>query len=133
MEVIKVIKELMQEVILENKLKEYTNVPIEDLFRIYSADFCSILLTYFPWATIMINKKNYLECALLISGYVYNCTGVITNDDYAIANAEEIGMITRGFKHISSFTLGKLLDKLNNNLKAVNSVYTLRKDDKHFL
>lgn len=124
-EVINVIKDSMGEVILENNLTSYQGGTIDDLFRIYSADFCSILLSFFPGASVMINK-NYLECALLISGEVYNATGLAPAKDYHVASLEELGLITKGFKHVSDFVLGKLLDKMDPIITVKESSYSLR-------
>lgn len=127
-EVINVIKDSMEEVILENNLTGYNGESINDLFRLYSADFCSILLSFFPGATVMINK-NYLECALMISGNIYGSSGILNKDDYVVATSEELGLIIKGFKHISDFSLGKLLDKINSIFTPINNEYMLRMND----
>lgn len=127
-EVVNIIKDSMEEVILENNLNCYKTGNLDDLFRLYSADFCGILYSFFPGATIMINK-NYLECALLIGGNIYGASGVLKKEDYVVATSEEISFIIKGFNHISDFALGKLLDKLDSNFKPVDCEYMLRKRD----
>ncbi len=127
-EVIDVIKDSMEEVILENNLNGYKVESMDDLFKFYSADFCGILLSFFPGATVMINK-NYLECALLIGGNIYGALGILNKEDYVVATSEEIGLIIKGFRHISDFALGKLLEKINSNFDLVKEEYLLRMNE----
>ena len=126
--VIKKINVLIKDVILENNLTCYYGEKTDDLFRFYSADFCNILLHFYPEATVMINK-NYLECALLIEGNVYNASGKVDSKNYIVANLESLDLIGKGFKHISYFVLEKLLDKLEFNLENNEHSYCLRKAD----
>lgn len=127
-EIIKLIKEKMAEVISENNFK-YLDVNLDDLFVVYSADLCSILLNYFPGGTIMINK-NYRLCGVMIEGIVYTSKGVADINDYKIANEQEIGYIQKSFNQLSDYVLRKLNKKLCNidNTKIKGISYVLRKN-----
>lgn len=125
---IEMIKESMQEIIEENNLTEFFGFSMEDLFRVYSSDFCEILLYYFPESTIMM-KNNYLECGILINDLVYDSSGVANKLEYTKASLEDIRFISRSFKHLSSFVFEKLMQKINDKLLN-NHVYVLRKGEK---
>ena len=125
---IEMIKESMQEIMKENNLTEFFGFSMEDLFKVYSSDFCEILLYYFPGSNIMI-KNNYLECAVLIDDLVYDSNGVANKLEYTKASLEDIRFISRSFKHLSSFVFEKLMQKVNNKLLN-NHVYVLRKGEK---
>lgn len=125
---IEMIKESMQEIIEENNLTEFFGFSMEDLFRVYSSDFCEILLYYFPESTIMM-KNNYLECAVLIDDLIYDSSGVANKLEYTKASLEDIRFISRSFKHLSSFVFEKLMQKVNDKLLN-NHVYVLRKGEK---
>ena len=125
---IEAIKESMQEIIEENNLTEFFGFSMENLFKVYSSDFCEILLYYFPEATLMM-KNNYLECAVLIDDLVYDSSGVANKLEYTKATAEDIRFISRSFKHLSFYVFEMLLQKVNNKLLN-NHVYVLRKGEK---
>lgn len=128
LKLIETIKGTMQEIIEENNLTEFFGFSMEDLFRVYSSDFCEILLYYFPEATLMM-KNNYLECAVLKDDLVYDSSGVANKLEYIKSNMEDIRFISRSFKHLSSFVFEMLLQKVNNKLLN-NHVYVLRKGEK---
>ena len=125
---IETIKESMKEIMEENNLTEFLGFNMEDLFRVYSSDFCEILLYYFPEATLLM-KNNYLECGILINDLVYDSSGVANKLEYDKATMEDIRFISRSFKHLSSFVFEKLMQKVNNKLLN-NHVYVLRKGEK---
>lgn len=125
---IETIKESMKEIIEENNLTEYLGLSMEDLFRVYSSDFCEILLYYFPEATLMM-KNNYLECSVLKDDLVYDSSGVANQLEYTKATAEDIRFISRSFKHLSFYVFEMLLQKVNDKLLN-NHVYVLRKGEK---
>lgn len=125
---IEMIKESMQEIMKENNLTEFLGFNMEDLFKVYSSDFCEILLYYFPEATLLM-KNNYLECGVLIEDLVYDSSGVANKLEYIKANMEDIRFISRSFKHLSSFVFEKLMQKVNDKLLN-NHVYVLRKGEK---
>lgn len=125
---IEAIKESMQEIMKENNLTEFLGFNMEDLFKVYSSDFCEILLYYFPEATLLM-KNNYLECGVLIEDLVYDSSGVANKLEYTKATAEDIRFISRSFNHLSSFVFEKLIQKVNNRLLN-NHVYVLRKGEK---
>ena len=125
---IEAIKESMQEIMKENNLTEFLGFNMEDLFKVYSSDFCEILLYYFPEATLLM-KNNYLECGVLIEDLVYDSSGVANKLEYTKATAEDIRFISRSFKHLSFYVFEMLLQKVNNKLLN-NHVYVLRKGEK---
>ena len=125
---IEAIKESMQEIIEENNLTEFLGFNMEDLFKVYSSDFCEILLYYFPEATLLM-KNNYLECGVLIEDLVYDSSGEANKLEYTKATAEDIRFISRSFKHLSFYVFEMLLQKVNNKLLN-NHVYVLRKGEK---
>lgn len=125
-DVINVIKNSMQEVIDENNLREFNGLTMEDLFRVYSANFCSIMLTFFPDANVVISN-NYLECAVLIDDVVYNSYGEVSNVGYHVCNEEELNHITKGLNHLSLVTFEKLKEKVNDVYLPVSKTYRLIK------
>ena len=125
---IEMIKESMQEIMKENNLTEFLGFNMEDLFKVYSSDFCEILLYYFPEATLLM-KNNYLECGVLIEDLVYDSSGVANKLEYTKATAEDIRFISRSFKHLSFYVFEMLLQKVNDKLLN-NNVYVLRKKKK---
>ena len=129
-DVISVIKDSMQEVIDENNLREFNGLTMEDLFRVYSANFCSIMLTFFPWANVVISN-NYLECAVLIDDVVYNSYGEVIKDGYHVCNEEELNHITKGLNHLSLVTFEKLKEKVNDAYLPVSKTYRLIKQTSH--
>lgn len=126
---IEIIKKSMQEIIEEDNLTEYIGLSMEDLFRVYSSDFCEVLLYYFPKSSVMI-KDNYLECGLLIDDLVYDSSGVTNKLEYTKANMEDIRFISRSFNHLSGFVLKKLFIRVNDSLVKDYS-YFLRKNKKN--
>lgn len=130
-EIIKLIKEKMTEVIIENDYK-YLNGNIDNLFIVYSADLCGILLNYYPDATIMMNK-NYRVCGIMIEGVIYTSNGIADEKDYIIARHQEIGFIQKSFNHLSDCVLVKLNEKLYDSLQSKKGVsYKLRKNRENF-
>lgn len=129
-DVISVIKDSMQEVIDENNLREFNGLTMEDLFRVYSANFCSIMLTFFPCANVVISN-NYLECAVLIDDVVYNSYGEVIKDGYHVCNEEELNHITKGLNHLSLVTFEKLKEKVNDAYLPVSKTYRLIKQTSH--
>ena len=117
----------MEEVISENNLR-YLDFNLDDLFIIYSADLCSILLNYFPDGIIMMNK-NYRLCGLMIEGNIYTSKGIGDQSDYIIANKQEIGYIQKSFNQLSGSVLIKLNEKICDK-KGYS--YKLRKNRKYF-
>lgn len=117
----------MAEVISENNFK-YLDVNLDDLFVVYSADLCNILLNYFPDGKIMMNK-NYRLCGIMIEGIVYTSKGVADINDYIAANEQEIGYIQKSFNQLSNSVLMKLSEKLFNidNIEKQGISYVLRK------
>lgn len=113
--------------ILKNLLKEDKISNYDDLLKYYSADYCMILLKFYPSATVMINN-NYLSCALLINGKLYDSSGIIDINGYHIANNEELNYIRLTFCELSE----NLYDKLCKSLEEVKcnnkSSYVLRKN-----
>ena len=126
---IEMIKESMQEIMKENNLTEFLGFNMEDLFKVYSSDFCEILLYYFPEATLLM-KNNYLECGVLIEDLVYDSSGVANKLEYTKATAEDIRFISRSFNHLSGFVLKKLFIRVNDSLVKDYS-YFLRKNKKN--
>lgn len=118
----------MAEVISENNFK-YLDVNLDDLFIVYSADLCSILLNYFPGGTIMMNK-NYRLCGIMIQGIIYTSKGIVDTNDYVVANEQEIGYIQKSFNQLSDYVLTKLSEKLCDidNFEKKGISYILRKN-----
>ncbi len=129
-DVINVIKEAMQEVIDENSLREFYGFTVEDLLRVYSANFCSIMLTFFPYANIVISN-NYLECAILINDVIYNSCGKVSKEEYHVCNEEELNYIVKGFNHLSLVTFEILKEKVNSKCMPISKVYRLIKQTSH--
>lgn len=130
-EIIKLIKEKMSEVIIENNYK-YLNGNIDNLFIVYSADLCGILLNYYPDATIMMNK-NYRVCGIMIEGVIYTSNGIADEKDYIIAGPQEIGFIQKGFNQLSDCVLIKLNEKIYESLQNKKGIpYKLRKNRENF-
>lgn len=109
--VIEDIKKALCELIVNEEIKYLKDISATDIFRLYSADFCTILLNYFPGATVMMNK-NFRECAIMIQGVIYNSKGVCDSRYYFAAGSEEIKFIKMSFPKLSD----DVFDKLNNNL-----------------
>ena len=113
--------------ILKSLLKEEKISNYDDLLKYYSADYCMILLKFYPSATVMINN-NYLSCALLINGKLYNSSGIIDINDYHMANNEELNYIRLSFNELSEV----MYDKLFNSIKGMEfekkTSYVLRKN-----
>jgi len=127
LKVIERIKNDMDDVILENDLK-YLNGDITTLFRVYSADFCAILSSFFPGATIMVDKS-YRNCAVLINGFIYDATGVRKDvNNFHVANSEEIGFIQKSFNQLSDDVIGKLMEKLEDKMVNKGKAFSLRKN-----
>ena len=124
--VIEKIKTKMSEVIIENDLK-YLDFDIDDLFSVYSADFCNILLDYYPGATIMMHK-NFKSCAVLIQGVVYTAKGISDPRYYFAAGSEEINFIQKSFRQLSDDIILLLKDKIKADNNNYNSMYILRKN-----
>lgn len=127
MEIIEKVKNKMSNIIIENKIK-YLDINLDDLFNIYSADLCTILLNYFPGATIMMHK-NYSSCAIMIQGIVYTSNGVVNKEDYFIAGQEELSIIKKSFNQLSEYIIELLYKELKEEIKNNEDLsYTLRKN-----
>ena len=121
--VIEKIKNNMSEIIIENNLN-YLDINIDDLLILYSADLCSILLDYFPGATIMMTK-NFKCCAIMIQGVIYNSKGIVDSKNYFIAGPEEINFIQKSFNQLSDSVMMLLKEK---NKNSCGNSYILRKN-----
>ena len=86
-----------------------------------------ILLKFYPSATVMINN-NYLNCALLINGKLYNSSGIIDINDYHIANNEELNYIRLSFNELSEVIYDKLFDFIKDMEFDKKTTYVLRKN-----
>ncbi len=127
LEVIEIIKNNMEDVILENNLK-YLQGDITTLFMVYNADFGAILSSFFPGSTIMIDK-NYRNCAVLINGAIYDVSGIRKDvNNFHVANNEEIGFIQKSFNQLSEDVIGKLMEKIGNNNMSKEIAFCLRKN-----
>lgn len=113
--------------ILKSLLKEEKISNYDDLLKYYSADYCMILLKFYPSATVMINN-NYLSCALLINGKLYNSSGIIDINDYHIANNEELNYIRLSFNELSEVMYDKLFDSIKDMEFDKKTMYVLRKN-----
>ena len=113
--------------ILKSLLKEEKISNYDDLLKYYSADYCMILLKFYPSATVMINN-NYLNCALLINGKLYNSSGIIDINDYHIANNEELNYIRLSFNELSEVIYDKLFDFIKDMEFDKKTTYVLRKN-----
>lgn len=113
--------------ILKNLLKEEKISNYDDLLKYYSADYCMILLKFYPSATVMINN-NYLSCALLINGKLYNSSGIIDINDYHIANNEELNYIRLSFNELSEVVYDKLFNSIKDMEFDKKTTYVLRKN-----
>lgn len=122
--VIEEVKKALSELIINEDIKYLKDISPSDLFRLYSADLCTILLNYFPGATVMMNK-NFRECALMIQGVIYNSKGTCDPRYYFAAGNEEINFIKMSFPKLSD----DVFDKLNNYLFSEEKTlsYHLRK------
>lgn len=117
----------LHDVIEENDLNYLKEDP-EILLNLYSADFCSILLSYFPGATIMMNKS-YRSCALLINGNIYTASGIMKDvNDYFVAGEENIDFIKKSFNQMSDEVLKKFVERLNDPELDKDYAYFLRKN-----
>lgn len=127
LDVIEKIKKSMEDIIIDNNLK-YLGDNTTNIFLAYSADFSAILSSFFPGSTIMIDK-NYRNCAVLINGTIYDSTG-IRNDvnNFHVASSEEIGFIQKSFYQLSDEVMGKLMEKLGDNIINKGRVLCLRKN-----
>ena len=123
LEIINKINEIFQ-IVIENK---YLKGEASCVFEFYSADFCDLLLRFFPSATVMIDKT-YRKCALLINGVLYNSKGVITISDYKIANEEEQNYIRLGLSKLSEDIYNEVCLMLKNVSFEKSSSYCLRKN-----
>ncbi len=123
--VIEDIKKALENVIESEDIKYLFNIDTTELLTLYSSDFCSILLAFYPSATIMLNK-NFKTCALMIRGKVYNAKGLVERKNYFIADDEEINFIKFSLPKLSDY----VFDKLNCYLfdeKEKPVSYNLRK------
>lgn len=127
LDIIERIKNSMEDIIIDNDLR-YLAGDITDVFLVYSADFCGILLGFFPSATIMMNS-NYRSCAILINGVIYDSSG-IRNDvnNFHVADNQEIGFIQKSFNQLSDDVIGKLMEKLEDNKIEKGMAFSLRKN-----
>ena len=126
LELINNIKEALKSIIKENNYK-YLDDDITILLKLYSSDLCSILISFFPDATIMINKKCYC-CALMINGKIYDSEGINSIDDFYAASSQDILFIKRSFPHLSEDIMDKLVEKVSNEENSKSKSYTLRKE-----
>lgn len=125
--VIQGIKKGLNEVNEEGDLGYLKDDP-ETLLNLYSADFCSILLSYFPGATVMMNKS-YRSCALLINGNIYTASGIYENvSNYFVAGQEELNYISKSFSQMSEDVFEKLINKLFSQELDKGYAYSLRKN-----
>ncbi len=126
-EVIEKINDCINDVLLEENIT-YLGEKSEDILNIYSADFCGLMLKFFPGATIMMHK-NFRKCAILIRGVVYDSYGICDRRNYFIANQEEINFIQKSFKQISNDLLWRLTEKIFDEKDDMDIVYSLRKNN----
>lgn len=126
-EKINFIKEKTSEVITENNLSSL-DVNLDDLFIVYSADLCTMLLNFFPAATIMMNK-NFRCCAIMIQGNVYDSYGITNKANYFIAEKEDVDFIKKSLPQISDEVISKINEKLLiEQPRKFGSSFTLRKN-----
>lgn len=117
---------ILEDIILENSIS-YLGNNTKDILSVYSSDFCDIMLSIYPSATIMIHKT-YKKCAVLINGVLYGSYGIENLDSYSIANSEDINYIQKGFPKLSFNVLTKLYESINEQKINLGKSYTLRKD-----
>lgn len=130
----------MNPLIVINKINDVFNIVIEnknldgnasDVFEFYSGDFCSLLLRFFPSATVMTDST-YKRCALLINGVLYNSKGIIeTIENYKIANTEEQNYIRLGLDELSEDIYDEVCLQLKDVSFDISSSYTLRKNSNY--
>ncbi len=118
------VKAALADIILKDELKYLKSINSTDLMRIYSADLCGILMSYFPGATIMINSS-YKTCATLINGLVYDSSGIRHDlNNFHIANKEEIIFIEKSYNKLPEDIINKIYDYY---LNVDENHYVLRK------
>lgn len=125
-EVIKMVKSALEDVIIENNIR-YLEGDITTLLHLYSADLCGIMLKFFPGATVMM-ERNFRKCALMVQGKVYDASGLTSRSDYHIAEDYEIGFIRKTFQQLSDDVMFKLMNKLFDDGKDISSALNLRKN-----
>lgn len=123
--VIESIKCALKDIIEKEDIKYLSNIDITDLLTLYSSDLCSLLLEFYPSATLMMNK-NFKTCALMIRGKIYNAKGLIDGKNYFIAEKEEINFIKMSFPKLSDDVFDMLNDYLFDEEEKSLS-YHLRK------
>lgn len=127
LDVIERIKNSMKDIIVDNDLK-YLDGDITDIFLVYSADFCGILLGFFPGATIMMNN-NYRSCGMLINGVIYDSSGIRSDvNNFHVVDDQEIGFIQKSFNQLSDDVIGGLMEKLKDNKIEKGMAFSLRKN-----
>ena len=117
---------ILDDIILENNIG-YLGNDTRDILNAYSSDFCDIMLSIYPGATIMIHKT-YKKCAVLINGVLYGSYGIENLDNYSIANSEDINYIQKGFPKLSFNVLTELYESIKGQKIKFEKSYTLRKD-----
>lgn len=117
------VKEIVEDIVLDKKMKNYYCDNIENLLKCYSADFCDIMLNYYPGASIMMDN-NFRNCAILIRNNLYNASGLINRANYFLITEEELNYIRKGMPHLSD----TLMDEVQNKIEVPRG-YTLRKSN----
>ena len=116
------IKVALEDVILENNLKCYKG-DVNDILRVYSPDFCDIMLSFYPGSSIMLNNK-FNHTAILIRNNLYDESGLINRANYFLVGEEELNYIRKSMPHLSDLVLNEISSKLNSN----SLEYVLRKN-----
>ncbi|MCI5732578.1 MAG: hypothetical protein MR296_00850 [Tenericutes bacterium] len=116
------IKVALEDVILENNLKCYKG-DVNDILRVYSPDFCDIMLSFYPGSSIMLNNK-FNHTAILIRNNLYDESGLINRANYFLVGEEELNYIRKSMPHLSDLVLNEISSKFNNN----SLEYVLRKN-----
>ena len=116
------IKVSLEDVILENNLKCYKG-DVNDILRVYSPDFCDIMLSFYPGSSIMLNNK-FNHTAILIRNNLYDESGLINRANYFLVGEEELNYIRKSMPHLSDLVLNEISSKFNNN----SLEYVLRKN-----
>ena len=126
LDVINKIQISLDDVITENNIK-YLGGNVNQLLQYYCADLCSMMLEFYPGATIMMNK-NFRTCAVMIQGNVYNIRGLVDRSNYFIAGEEEVGFIRKSFPQLPDAIMEKLIEKVFIEQPDVSLAFSLRKN-----
>lgn len=125
-QIIEKIKNSLEDILIEENI-DYLGKNTNDILNVYSADFCGIMLQYFPGATIMMNKS-FKKCSIMIQGVIYDSYGIVNPKDYFIAKEEEINFIQKSFNHLSDSIIEKLISDIFREEKEMSLVFSLRKN-----